>query len=288
MLTREEYEAKVTGRIERLRARAAARADEATALDASARRMADVIPLGQPILVGHHSEGRDRRYRERIRRTWDRAMERRHEAERLERRAAAAEDNGAISSDNPDAPELLRAQVAELEREQERDKRINAIVRSYRRALAKPHDVGALRSAHVARLAELGIKPDGRLARDLLDEPDFAGRFGIPDYVSRNRGANIRRIRERIAYLERQRATEHERTTETIGDVELDEEDNRVRLRFPGKPSRIVIDALRGAGFRWAPSVGRWQRHASPSAWHSARSIARLTVLATSAAQVTP
>ncbi len=31
-----------------------------------AHKMAEVIPFGQPILVGHHSEKRDRNYRKRI------------------------------------------------------------------------------------------------------------------------------------------------------------------------------------------------------------------------------
>jgi hypothetical protein len=38
------------------------------ALYDDAHRMADAIPFGQPILDGHHSEGRDRRYRDRIHR----------------------------------------------------------------------------------------------------------------------------------------------------------------------------------------------------------------------------
>ena len=36
--------------------------------------MASAIPFGQPILVGHHSEGRDRRYRDRIHNTFGKAF----------------------------------------------------------------------------------------------------------------------------------------------------------------------------------------------------------------------
>lgn len=40
-----------------------------------AKKMASAIPFGQPILVGHHSEKRDRKYRERIHNTFGKAFE---------------------------------------------------------------------------------------------------------------------------------------------------------------------------------------------------------------------
>ncbi len=50
----------------RLTAAAEKTRGEAAAALGGASRMMDGIPFGQPILVGHHSERRDRRYRERI------------------------------------------------------------------------------------------------------------------------------------------------------------------------------------------------------------------------------
>lgn len=275
-MTPEQYEAKVLGRLDRLRARAAKASQEAESLSQRANRMGDAIPMGQPILVGHHSEGRDRRYRERIRATYQRAYERGKEAQDLARRASAAESNDAISSDDPRAVEKLRANLAEMERLQERDRAINAVVKSYRRALAKPHDAEKLRAHATGQLATLGLKPDGRLVRDLLDEPDFAGRYGIPSYVSSNRSANMRRVRERIAILERA-AAEPERAPETHGDVVLseDKDANRVQLRFPGKPSRETIAELKSHGFKWSPTAGVWQRQSSNGAWYQAQQIAR-------------
>jgi len=40
-----------------------------------AHKMADVIPFGQPILVGHHSEQRDRNYRAKINRKYEKSFE---------------------------------------------------------------------------------------------------------------------------------------------------------------------------------------------------------------------
>ena len=58
--------------------------------------------MGQPILVGHHSERRHRRDLDRIHRNLERAMEAEKTAKELAYRAAAV-GTGGISSDDPDA-----------------------------------------------------------------------------------------------------------------------------------------------------------------------------------------
>ena len=60
------YEIKKQARIDRLRERADKARKEASSRYETARKMGSVIPMGQPILVGHHSEKRDRNYRARI------------------------------------------------------------------------------------------------------------------------------------------------------------------------------------------------------------------------------
>ncbi len=73
-------------RVERQQAKAGERAERAEqlsekaevrsdALYLKAKDMASVIPFGQPILVGHHSEKRDRNYRGRIDNTFRKAFE---------------------------------------------------------------------------------------------------------------------------------------------------------------------------------------------------------------------
>src|SRR5713226_1456384 len=52
-------------RAQRLEDRSEKASTESERLYNHAHEMASVIPFGQPILVGHHSEKRDRRYRER-------------------------------------------------------------------------------------------------------------------------------------------------------------------------------------------------------------------------------
>jgi hypothetical protein len=53
-------------RANRLREWADKRNVRAEAATEQARQLADLIPFGQPILAGHHSEARDRRTRDRI------------------------------------------------------------------------------------------------------------------------------------------------------------------------------------------------------------------------------
>ncbi|MFW9890062.1 MAG: DUF3560 domain-containing protein [Candidatus Thorarchaeota archaeon] len=70
-----------------------------------AKQMMDVIPMGQPILVGHHSERADRRYRERIHKKEGKFVEKYREseheqnvAERVARRAKYMKENPAYAS----------------------------------------------------------------------------------------------------------------------------------------------------------------------------------------------
>ena len=69
---------------------------KAERLNKSASDRARMIPFGQPILVGHHSEGRDRNFRKKIHRGFERAYEAGQKADHYERRAAGAESNRAI------------------------------------------------------------------------------------------------------------------------------------------------------------------------------------------------
>ena len=61
------YEERKQNRLEAYQNLAAKNESLSTSLWKQSDKMASVIPMGQPILVGHHSEKRDRNYRERTR-----------------------------------------------------------------------------------------------------------------------------------------------------------------------------------------------------------------------------
>lgn len=144
-----DYSDRIAAKRQRFEELAEKASDESMALHARARQMADGIPFGQPILVGHHSEGRDRRYRARISDTFGRAFAAQGKAEHYTQKAAAV-GTGGISSDDPEAVEKLRAQLAEAGQVQERMKAANQAIRKHKTPEAK-----------IEALVALGITPAG-------------------------------------------------------------------------------------------------------------------------------
>lgn len=253
-MTKNEYEAKRQARIDRLR-KAADNADqESQSRFDTADKMASAIPFGQPILVGHYSEAGDRRYRDRIHANMRKGIDAQDKAASLRSRADAAESNRSIFSDDPDASEKLEAKLTRLEKRQETMKAANRLVR-------KGDKDG---------LSEMGFN-DARI--DQLLTPDLAGRVGFPSYLLTNNNANIRRIKKRVAHIA---AHADDQTSEVqVGPVRIVDnvDDNRLRIFFPDKPSAEVRTALKRSGFRWARSIGAWQRHRSNQANYEARRI---------------
>jgi hypothetical protein len=249
------YEAKQQAKRERLQ-RASERAGrDADALYGRATSMADVIPFGQPILVGHHSEKRDRGYRSRISRTFDRAHETGQRAQALAARAASV-GTGGVSSDDPDAVVKLREKLAGLEAKQARMVAVN-------------REIWKGGPGVQQRLIDLGIPA---LVADSIVMPDFAGRVGFPDYRLKNNGAEIRRTQKRIAEL-LAAAKEPEREP-IVGDgwrIAEDREDNRIAITFDAKPAHDQRDRLKSHGFRWSPNRGAWVRQRNNAAWAAAR-----------------
>lgn len=254
------------------RARLEAAAERARARAAAAYKRADLreeasgIPFGQPILVGHHSEGR---HRAAIRRA-DNAMRRSIAEDKRAGELAARADavgTGGISSDDPDAVAKLREKLAGLENDQKRMKAGNALVRA---RLRKSKPIGE--AEYLERMAALDIP--AKAALGLLDA-DFAGRVGFPSYALSNNNAEIRRVTLRIKALAAKDfdAPAKKRVVQTdAGEVEIIEnfEENRLQLVFDGKPDADVRAALKSCGFRWAPSVKAWQRQLNNGARYAA------------------
>jgi hypothetical protein len=253
------YTEKKAARIDRMHARAArVRAAGHQRLDA-AHQLAGMIPMGQPILVGHHSERHARRDQERIRSNMRKGIDLVDEGDKLAARAKAAESSTAVSSDDPEAQDKLGEKLAKLEQRQTLMTAANRVIRK--------HDGG---EACIPELMAIGLTEEQ--ARKLL-EKDFVGRIGFADYQTKNNGAEIRRLKQRLGIIERA-ATAPAREPVVVGDVRIEEGVNRVRIIFSGKPAEQVRKTLRSEGFVWSPTVGAWQRMASEYAWQRALYIA--------------
>jgi hypothetical protein len=229
------YEERKQRKIEMFKRIAEKKRKEAEALYNQAESMASVIPFGQPILVGHYSEKRDRNYRDRIHNKFGKAFETFDKAKYYEQRAERAENNKAISSNDPEAMRKLEEKIKELE--------------TYRETL---HSIQK----------ELKAKSIDEVNCD--DEIKHYVRFGgsnkIPQFVFSNLSQNIKRHKDRLEYL-KQQSTRVEQE-HLINDIKILEntEDNRVQIFFPAKPSQEIISQLKRYGFRWSPYNKAWQR----------------------------
>jgi hypothetical protein len=245
------FELKRQNRIQRLKERAERKRRDGEMRFKRADEIASYIPSGQPILVGHHSERRHRKDLERIQNSMRKGFSLIETANHLEQRAASAESNDAIFTEDPQAITKLEAKIEDLEKAQARMKEVNRRIRAGK------------------SLLDLGISAS---AEENLKTPDFLRRVGFPDYALKNNNANIRRLKARLEAIRKAQAQATPEEIEVNG-IRLVEntELNRVQLFFPGKPAVEVRDKLKSDGFRWSPFNGCWQRHRSPLATHLAK-----------------
>ena len=85
-----------------------------------------------------------------------------------------------------------------------------------------------------------------------------------------NNNAEIRRIRGRIEQVRQHEDTHFAGWEFDGGRVEANKADNRLQVFFDGKPDEAARDELKANGFRWAPSVGAWQRQLNKNAYYAA------------------
>ena len=198
------YEERLERRRERLEARAARLRREGESRIAGAKRIADVIPMGQPILVGHHSEKRHRRDIDRIHNGFSKGYGALKEADDLDRRAESV-GSGGISSDDPEAVTKLQEQLEQMQGRQVFMKGVNLIMK--KAGLFNGTDLDA--AARIERVIAQGYERPGaeRLLIDALLAGKYNGVIGYPGYALSNGSANIRRIKQRIEHLRRQEST---------------------------------------------------------------------------------
>lgn len=251
------YEAKQQARKERLEARAERLAAQGRARADSGWERLRAIPFGQPILIGHHSENRDRNYRSKACGAIDKGYQMQKEAGELAARAESV-GTGGISGDDPDAPTKILERIAELEALQVKMVAANK----------------AMRKGDDAALLALGFS---MATIEAMKTPDYAGRKGFASYEMTNNGANIRRLKGRLEQLKARAGKETKETAVGNTGIRIVEnvEANRLQIFFPGKPDFDTRKELKGSGFRWSPMEGAWQRHLSTNAKWAAEQIVK-------------
>ena len=144
----------------------------------------------------------------------------------------------------------LKSKLAGLEQEQERMKAVNAYYRKHKTLDGCPQltpDEVERRKAAMARSWRADPHP-------------------YESYLLTNNNANIRQTKKRIEELSAKKETEFEGWSFEGGEVKMDLQANRLQVFFHEKPDRDTCSAMRHGGFRWAPSVGAWQRQLTNNA----------------------
>ena len=216
------------------------RVAKADAAFKAAKAVGDMIPFGQPILVGHHSEKRARADAKRIENGMRAGIESERMAARHDRAAATLESRlkRNIFSDDADAAENLEKRIADRERIVERMKFVN--------------------KAH-AKFAKTGAMPEGVSEAEAEKIRNYKPTYSwephpYPPYALSNLRQQIAADRKRLALVE-QMAKRSEAAEAAAGGV-LIEGDAFVRVTFAEKPAREILNDLKANGFRW--SVGSW------------------------------
>lgn len=242
---------RLQARLDKRREWAEARERKSAAAFESARRIADNIPFGQPILVGHHSEGHARRDAARIDSGMRRGVESQKMAEHHTSTAGGIADQLAdsIFSDDPDAAEALEAKAAAIETACERKKAVNAAFRK-----APGADSGEKLLACVA--AGTMTQAEALKAARLFSLCPYE-KQPHPAYELSNARANARRCRERVkevARLAEQTAKAEAAPGGVLVEVHASEYHaaGYAVVTFPDYPGRATVDALKAAGFHWS------------------------------------
>ena len=163
--------------------------------------------------------------------------------------------------------ERLRAELETCEDVHQKMKDVNAIIR---RKCTDEEKVDAI-------VAECGIKEEQ--AKELVYPDHDRGVFS-QGFTSYTLSRNLAKIKDLKAKIERHEAMaqKENKTLEFDGfDIELDYQEERLRIRHHQKPDAATIRELKGNGFRWSPKNGAWQRQLTTNAIYAMRRAVNIT-----------
>lgn len=235
--------------------------------DGIAHSLKNRVELGGIGLVGYHvqhgaavaflsrdkiqqAEGTGQLYRDRAFNKMSKSVEAMEKAEYYDRKAEAAENNTAISSDDPEAITKLNDKLSRLKDRQSFMKNVNAYYRKHQTC----RGCEGLTSEQAAKM-----------------DNDMANAYSwetapFPAWALSNNNAEIRRLEKRIVQLEQNREVGFVGWEFDGGRVVANADDNRLQVFFDEIPPEDVRSALKSNGFHWARSAGAWQRQLTGNA----------------------
>ena len=161
---------------------------------------------------------------------------------------------GGIRQDDPQAIPKLQKKLDELVKAQETMKAVNAYYRKHGTLDGCPH-----------------LSPDNieNLKADMASSWHYEKK-PFQSWELSNNNAEIHRVRQRIESLTRAKETVYVGWEFDGGHVEANREQSRLQVFFEDKPDAGARQQLKEHGFRWAPSVGAWQRLLNGNAYYAA------------------
>jgi len=166
---------------------------------------------------------------------------------------------GGISADDPNAIDKLKEQLEDAEERQSFMKNANAYWRKHGTMKGYPNmpDEEAAKIDEQMKTAYSWIQKNGP--------------FG--DYKLKNNNANMRRIKNRIAELEKHTQSTFDGWEFEGGKVVVNKEINRLQIFFDEKPNDDLRAELKRNALKWAPSQGAWQRQFTDNALYAIKRI---------------
>lgn len=246
MTRRERLEAKVEKRHEW----AEKAEDRGEALLEQGHKMFDVIPFGQPVLVGHHSEGTDRNYRSRASNKLHKGVEELKLAEHHESKAHGLEIQleKTIFSDDENAIAALETRIAEREA---KAAEMVATNKAWRKSKGSP--------IVFAQLTGFSLETCERIAASIAQAYSWE-KQPFASWQLTNLRATIRTDKQRIDEIKARAAktAKAEAAGGVLVQVHAPDQFSgvvHVSVTFAEKPDRSIINALKAAGFRWYAPV---------------------------------
>ncbi len=172
-------------------------------------------------------------------------------------RTAGNYGHSSIQSGDSDALDKLRRKLDDLTQMQETMKAVNAYYRKNKTLDGCPNI-----SPETAEKLKSSMASGWR-----ADSKPFES------YQLQNNNAEIRRLQKRIDEIEQAKA---QPATESEGEGYTYKEDPelmRVQFFFDGKPDEETREFLKSHGFRWAPSIGAWQRQLNANGQYAAEKV---------------
>lgn len=170
---------------------------------------------------------------------------------------------GGIRQDDPQAIPKLQKKLDGLEKAQETMKAVNAYYRKHGTLDGCPH----LSPENIENL-----KADMASGWHYEKKP-------FQSWELSNNNAEIRRIRQRIESLTRANEVAYVGWEFDGGHVEANRDQGCLQVFFDVKPEADARQQLKENGFRWAPSVGVWQRLLNDNAYCASDRIVRIQPL---------